>query len=182
MASLRTSTTCMVRPRPRYVSYYVMTSRHHITHTRPLLACFLLFFLLLQVSLGVRDRLRDQPDGNYVVVTGINPTPLGEGKVDQHINRYAHARIDILDTDTVLRSSHHEWTNRLLISCLCLCHRGTSQPRSSDSHRPWVPTWGRRYQQFLVMLCECCWLKCHPSGLSRLLLVSASQARAPPSG
>lgn len=26
------------------------------------------------------DRRADQPDGNYVVVTGINPTPLGEGK------------------------------------------------------------------------------------------------------
>jgi formyltetrahydrofolate synthetase len=24
--------------------------------------------------------LQDQPDGNYIVVTGINPTPLGEGK------------------------------------------------------------------------------------------------------
>lgn len=33
-----------------------------------------------QVSLGIRDRLADQKDGNYVVVTGINPTPLGEGK------------------------------------------------------------------------------------------------------
>ena len=33
-----------------------------------------------KVSLAVRDRLAAQPDGNYVVVTGINPTPLGEGK------------------------------------------------------------------------------------------------------
>jgi formyltetrahydrofolate synthetase len=32
------------------------------------------------VSLAVRDRLAAVPDGNYVVVTGINPTPLGEGK------------------------------------------------------------------------------------------------------
>lgn len=32
----------------------------------------------LQVSLDVRERLKDQPDGHYVVVTGINPTPLGE--------------------------------------------------------------------------------------------------------
>jgi len=24
--------------------------------------------------------LKDVPNGNYVVVTGINPTPLGEGK------------------------------------------------------------------------------------------------------
>mmetsp|Transcript_12954 Transcript_12954/g.12941 ORF Transcript_12954/g.12941 Transcript_12954/m.12941 type:complete len:341 (+) Transcript_12954:6-1028(+) len=28
----------------------------------------------------VRERLQDQKDGNYVVVTAINPTPLGEGK------------------------------------------------------------------------------------------------------
>ena len=33
-----------------------------------------------KVSLAVRDRLRDTPNGNYIVVTGINPTPLGEGK------------------------------------------------------------------------------------------------------
>ena len=33
-----------------------------------------------KISLNARDRRLDQPDGNYVVVTGINPTPLGEGK------------------------------------------------------------------------------------------------------
>eukprot|EP00560_Eucampia_antarctica_P003875 CAMPEP_0197838018 /NCGR_PEP_ID=MMETSP1437-20131217/33978_1 /TAXON_ID=49252 ORGANISM="Eucampia antarctica, Strain CCMP1452" /NCGR_SAMPLE_ID=MMETSP1437 /ASSEMBLY_ACC=CAM_ASM_001096 /LENGTH=664 /DNA_ID=CAMNT_0043445521 /DNA_START=33 /DNA_END=2027 /DNA_ORIENTATION=+ len=33
-----------------------------------------------KVSLSVRDRLKDEPSGSYVVVTGINPTPLGEGK------------------------------------------------------------------------------------------------------
>mmetsp|Transcript_17830 Transcript_17830/g.27727 ORF Transcript_17830/g.27727 Transcript_17830/m.27727 type:complete len:652 (-) Transcript_17830:117-2072(-) len=33
-----------------------------------------------KVKLSVRDRLKDKPDGNYIVVTGINPTPLGEGK------------------------------------------------------------------------------------------------------
>ena len=33
-----------------------------------------------KVSLSVRDRLSAAPDGNYVVVAGINPTPLGEGK------------------------------------------------------------------------------------------------------
>uniref|UniRef100_A0A7S2E0F1 formate--tetrahydrofolate ligase n=1 Tax=Octactis speculum TaxID=3111310 RepID=A0A7S2E0F1_9STRA len=33
-----------------------------------------------KVSLDVRRRLADQKNGHYVVVTGINPTPLGEGK------------------------------------------------------------------------------------------------------
>jgi len=33
-----------------------------------------------KLSLGVYDKLKDKPDGNYVVVCGINPTPLGEGK------------------------------------------------------------------------------------------------------
>lgn len=33
-----------------------------------------------KISLAVRERLKAQNDGNYVVVTGINPTPLGEGK------------------------------------------------------------------------------------------------------
>ena len=33
-----------------------------------------------KVSLSVLDRLSSRPDANYVVVTGITPTPLGEGK------------------------------------------------------------------------------------------------------
>ncbi|CAK4697935.1 unnamed protein product [Aphanomyces euteiches] len=33
-----------------------------------------------KVQLSVRDRLKDVKDGSYVVVTGITPTPLGEGK------------------------------------------------------------------------------------------------------
>jgi len=33
-----------------------------------------------KVSLAARENRKDVPDGNYVVVTGINPTPLGEGK------------------------------------------------------------------------------------------------------
>lgn len=33
-----------------------------------------------KIALTARDRRQDGPDGNYVVVTGINPTPLGEGK------------------------------------------------------------------------------------------------------
>ncbi|KAI8513534.1 C-1-tetrahydrofolate synthase, cytoplasmic [Branchiostoma belcheri] len=33
-----------------------------------------------KVSLSVLDRLKDVPNGKYVVVTGITPTPLGEGK------------------------------------------------------------------------------------------------------
>ncbi|XP_078418072.1 C-1-tetrahydrofolate synthase, cytoplasmic isoform X2 [Cetorhinus maximus] len=33
-----------------------------------------------KVLLSTLERLKDQPDGKYVVVTGITPTPLGEGK------------------------------------------------------------------------------------------------------
>ncbi|CAM9899541.1 unnamed protein product [Hapterophycus canaliculatus] len=33
-----------------------------------------------KVSLDVCSRLESSTNGNYVVVTGINPTPLGEGK------------------------------------------------------------------------------------------------------
>uniref|UniRef100_A0A8C7GWU3 C-1-tetrahydrofolate synthase, cytoplasmic n=1 Tax=Oncorhynchus kisutch TaxID=8019 RepID=A0A8C7GWU3_ONCKI len=33
-----------------------------------------------KVQLDIISRLRAQPDGKYVVVTGITPTPLGEGK------------------------------------------------------------------------------------------------------
>lgn len=33
-----------------------------------------------KVSLALRDRLQDEPDGKYIDVTAITPTPLGEGK------------------------------------------------------------------------------------------------------
>lgn len=33
-----------------------------------------------KVSLDVRERLKDRPNGHYIVVTAITPTPLGEGK------------------------------------------------------------------------------------------------------
>jgi formyltetrahydrofolate synthetase len=33
-----------------------------------------------KVRLSVRDRLKDIPNGKYIVVTAITPTPLGEGK------------------------------------------------------------------------------------------------------
>ena len=33
-----------------------------------------------KVSLDVRERLKDRPNGKYIVVTAITPTPLGEGK------------------------------------------------------------------------------------------------------
>ena len=35
---------------------------------------------MAKVSLGVLERLKDLPDGKYVDVTAITPTPLGEGK------------------------------------------------------------------------------------------------------
>ncbi|MFQ5408996.1 MAG: formate--tetrahydrofolate ligase, partial [Anaerolineales bacterium] len=33
-----------------------------------------------KVHLSVRDRLADRPNGKYIDVTAITPTPLGEGK------------------------------------------------------------------------------------------------------
>jgi formyltetrahydrofolate synthetase len=33
-----------------------------------------------KIPLTARTNRLETPDGNYVVVTGINPTPLGEGK------------------------------------------------------------------------------------------------------
>lgn len=33
-----------------------------------------------KISLGVHERLRERPNGHYVLVTAITPTPLGEGK------------------------------------------------------------------------------------------------------
>jgi formyltetrahydrofolate synthetase len=36
--------------------------------------------VIMQVLLSVLDRLQSAPNGYYVVVGGITPTPLGEGK------------------------------------------------------------------------------------------------------
>src|SRR5580700_9154116 len=33
-----------------------------------------------KVHLSIRDRLKSSPNGKYIVVTAITPTPLGEGK------------------------------------------------------------------------------------------------------
>src|SRR5579871_5658146 len=33
-----------------------------------------------KVHLSIRERLKDVPNGHYIVVTAITPTPLGEGK------------------------------------------------------------------------------------------------------
>lgn len=54
-----------------------------------------------KIALSVVDRLKDHPDGKYVVVAGINPTPLGEGKstttvglaqaIGAHLNRKCFA-------------------------------------------------------------------------------------------
>ena len=33
-----------------------------------------------KVSLSILDRLAGRKDGKYIIVSGINPTPLGEGK------------------------------------------------------------------------------------------------------
>ena len=38
-----------------------------------------------KVSLGLLDRLKDRREGRYVLVTAINPTPLGEGKTTTSI-------------------------------------------------------------------------------------------------
>ena len=36
--------------------------------------------MLAKVSLSTMDRLKDVTNGRYVIVAGITPTPLGEGK------------------------------------------------------------------------------------------------------
>ncbi|MGH7251571.1 MAG: formate--tetrahydrofolate ligase, partial [Nitrospiraceae bacterium] len=38
-----------------------------------------------KVSLAALERLSGRPKGRYVLVTGINPTPLGEGKTTTSI-------------------------------------------------------------------------------------------------
>jgi formate--tetrahydrofolate ligase len=52
-----------------------------------------------KVSLDVLERLKDQPNGKFIVVTGMTPTPLGEGKtlttvgLSQALNRLGHKTI-----------------------------------------------------------------------------------------
>ncbi|MEQ1795672.1 MAG: formate--tetrahydrofolate ligase [Nitrospira sp.] len=38
-----------------------------------------------KISLSILDRLKDRPNGRYILVTAINPTPLGEGKTTTSI-------------------------------------------------------------------------------------------------
>lgn len=42
--------------------------------------CFLYGVTKAKISVDIENRLKDSVNGNYIVVTGINPTPLGEGK------------------------------------------------------------------------------------------------------
>jgi formyltetrahydrofolate synthetase len=61
---------------------YNVTQRTH-THTHNctyLLTHSSSAFTRAMVRLSVLERLKDSKDGNYVVITGINPTKLGEGK------------------------------------------------------------------------------------------------------
>ena len=52
-----------------------------------------------KISLDVLERLKDKPDGKFIVVTGMTPTPLGEGKtlttvgLSQALNRLGHKTI-----------------------------------------------------------------------------------------
>ena len=52
-----------------------------------------------KVHLSVRDRLKDVPNGKYVVVTAITPTPLGEGKttttvgLSQALGAHLHKKV-----------------------------------------------------------------------------------------
>ena len=52
-----------------------------------------------KVHLSVRDRLKDAPNGKYVVVTAITPTPLGEGKttttvgLSQALGAHLHKKV-----------------------------------------------------------------------------------------
>ena len=36
-----------------------------------------------KVALGLEEKLRHRPFGRYILVTAINPTPLGEGREDR---------------------------------------------------------------------------------------------------
>ena len=72
--------------------------------------------LKCKVSLEVRDRLANQEDGNYVVVTGINPTPLGEGKSTTTIGLVqALGGFDKTRLSNISSSAH---LNRKAIACI----------------------------------------------------------------
>ena len=55
-----------------------------------------------KISLQALERLRDRRDGRYICVTGINPTPLGEGKtvvtigLGQALRRLGHRAVSTL--------------------------------------------------------------------------------------
>ena len=70
-----------------------------------------------KVALAALDRLKGKPQGRYILVTAINPTPLGEGKTTTSIGlamglcRLAIAlssRFDSLHWDRCLASKAEE--------------------------------------------------------------------------
>jgi hypothetical protein len=88
--------------------------------------------MVLQVSLDVRERLKDQPDGHYVVVTGINPTPLGEVRTlsqhphidppeGAHTQRVrAHLARSCVEITVIVRSRRRRASVSKYTSFLCL--------------------------------------------------------------
>jgi hypothetical protein len=98
------------------------------------------FGMCVQVSLSVRDRLASVPNGNYVVVTGINPTPLGEvsGRGDGVIHFPGRG-------EGSWRSEEGEGKSEgsLTVGVVVVCGRA-SRPRRSGCARRSAPTSTRR--------------------------------------
>ena len=69
-----------------------------------------------QVLISVRDKLIDKPDGFYVVVAGITPTPLGEGKstttvgLCQALGAYLGKKVTLLLPPQPLSRKQAVWT------------------------------------------------------------------------
>jgi formate--tetrahydrofolate ligase len=68
----------------------------------------------LQVLLSVLDELKEQQDGYYVVVGGITPTPLGEGKstttvgLCQALGAFLDRKVRFLQLNLFVRYLDHQ--------------------------------------------------------------------------
>ncbi len=74
-----------------------------------------------KVSLDVRERLKDVPNGNYVVVTGITPTPLGEGKSTTTIGVCQVSKFTLFPRGVAVHNPHPRrweltWAGRSLLA------------------------------------------------------------------
>lgn len=130
-----------------------------------------------KISLAVRDRLKDAPNGNYVVVTGITPTPLGEGKSTTTIG-YIIINFSLSLLNVYLCGL------MLVYLCLCLDDCSIVQALGAHLNKKAFACIRQVRQEYCCLLSACHWMDtdnvlCVSIGSHRKAQRSASRAARP---